>query len=307
MAKTAAMPHHQPNLRAQHRQVIGNRLGVGWPHADIHQRYPCAIGRPQMVSRHLEAPPGRAVNRCPAMLIRLRNLQPSGHGKRSIAALPAQLLQRPVTERVHIAVIVREQHIMLEMLHRRAGIMLQPLQREIHPLRIKKGQRPLLACLKRLPIGHLVANQRQLRRGKPAHQLRWRYLFQPRRLRGVPNIGIRNFRRRAFNEHVHIIIPHQRGQHFHQIVAEKFRPRDGGDIDTGFGEFPERARNRRRRPFGIINNAQLRIAEGALVPQARVRRRAVMQERVESVGKGVNRLRIKRLERFDNCFWFRVF
>ncbi len=51
-----------------------------------------------------------------------------------------QLVQRPVTKRIDVTVIVREQHIMLEMLNGRTAIMLQPLQREIDSLRVEQCQ-----------------------------------------------------------------------------------------------------------------------------------------------------------------------
>ena len=55
------MADHQPAMRAQHREMIGDRLGVGRADADIDEG-DAAIGRrrAQMVGRHLVAMPGRA-------------------------------------------------------------------------------------------------------------------------------------------------------------------------------------------------------------------------------------------------------
>ena len=173
VAQATAMANHQPDLRTQNREVIGDRLRVRRANANVHERDTCAVLGAQVIGRHLVASPGRGLDGRPAALVRRRNLQPARHRQRRVARMPAQLCQRPVTERIDIAVIVREQNIMLEMLHRCAGVVLQAFQREIHPLRIEQREWPLAARIKRFAICHLVTDQRQLRRREPAHELRW--------------------------------------------------------------------------------------------------------------------------------------
>ena len=52
-AQAGAMAEHQPAMRAQHRDVVGDRLGVARADADIDQRDAVAVGAHQMIGRHL--------------------------------------------------------------------------------------------------------------------------------------------------------------------------------------------------------------------------------------------------------------
>ncbi len=297
MAQAAAMADHQPDLRAKHGEVVGDRLGIRRADTDIDQCDSRAVLRAQVIGRHLEPPPGRGFDRRAAVDFRHRNLQPSGYGQGLVARMPAELGQRPVAEGIDIAVIVREQNIVLEMLDRRAGIVLQTLQREIHPLRIEQRQRAHVIRLEQFAVGDLVADLRQLRRGKPAHQFGRRDLLEAGGLRGVPDIRIRNFRLRALDMHVHVIVAHQRRQLLDQVGAEKIRPRDGGHVNARLAHLAEGARNRRRGAIRIIDEADLRIAEGASGAGFAVRRRAIVQELVEGFGEGGNGFGVERFQR----------
>jgi hypothetical protein len=62
-AQAAAVADHQPGLGPQHRQVVGDGLGVGGPDADVDQRDPAPVGRGQVVGRHLVLAPGRRGHR----------------------------------------------------------------------------------------------------------------------------------------------------------------------------------------------------------------------------------------------------
>ena len=52
-SEARAVTEHQPGLRAQHRDMVGDRLGVGWADADIDERNAGMIRALQMVGRHL--------------------------------------------------------------------------------------------------------------------------------------------------------------------------------------------------------------------------------------------------------------
>src|SRR3546814_9633084 len=52
------MAVHQPSCRAQNREMIADRLGVGRTHADIDQGDPAAVGSDQVISGHLMLAPG---------------------------------------------------------------------------------------------------------------------------------------------------------------------------------------------------------------------------------------------------------
>src|SRR3546814_2609354 len=52
-AQAPAMADHQPAMRAQHRQMIGDRLGVRWSDTDIDQRHAELVFTHKMIGRHL--------------------------------------------------------------------------------------------------------------------------------------------------------------------------------------------------------------------------------------------------------------
>ena len=56
-AQTTAMADHQPCLRPQHGQMVGDGLGVGGSDADIDQGYAPASGGHQVIGRHLVLAP----------------------------------------------------------------------------------------------------------------------------------------------------------------------------------------------------------------------------------------------------------
>ena len=76
----------------------------------------------------------------------------------------ADLRAGPAHEFVDIAVVVREEDMMLDMLGRRTGIVAQPGQREIRAQSIEQRQRRTV-CARRTQqaVGNLVADQRELR------------------------------------------------------------------------------------------------------------------------------------------------
>lgn len=40
VAQPRAMAEHQPDMRPQHGDMVGDRLGIGWPDADIDEVMP---------------------------------------------------------------------------------------------------------------------------------------------------------------------------------------------------------------------------------------------------------------------------
>jgi hypothetical protein len=60
LTQAAAVADHQPAVRAQHRQVVGDVLGVGRADADVDQGHAIAVGGDQVVGRHLVAVPDHA-------------------------------------------------------------------------------------------------------------------------------------------------------------------------------------------------------------------------------------------------------
>ena len=296
------MADHQPDLRPNNGQMVCNRLRIGWANTDIDQRDARAIRGAQMVGRHLEPAPGSGIDFGACRFGWLGNFQPARHGKRRIVIILHQLVQRPVTERIDIAVIVRKQHIMLEMLNRRAAIMLQTLQGKIHALGIEQRQRMRLIRLIQFAIGHFVANVSQVRAWEVPGQLCRRDFLQAGGEPLLPDIGVRDFGVGLLDMNLDLIIPHQQGQLLAKIIPEEIRTGDGGDIGAGFGHLAEGARNGRRRTIRIIDETDLRITEGPGLAQRRIRRRAFAQECVQGGGKGRYGLGIERFQRVYDMF-----
>ena len=62
LPQAAAMADHEPAMRAQHRQMIGDVLGVRRADADIDERDPVPVPAHEVIGRHLEAVPGRGAD-----------------------------------------------------------------------------------------------------------------------------------------------------------------------------------------------------------------------------------------------------
>ena len=69
VAQAGAVAEHHPGVRAQHRDVVGDGLGVGRADADVDHRDAAAVRPHQVVGRHLRQPRRRAAQ----LVARLRS------------------------------------------------------------------------------------------------------------------------------------------------------------------------------------------------------------------------------------------
>ncbi len=103
------MADHQPDMRTQHRQMVGDGLGVGRAHPDIDQGDAVAMRLGQVIGRHLrQLGQGGAVGR-----LALHRGAPARLDKTRGAAcfhFPGAV----IGELVDIALVVGEQHEALE-------------------------------------------------------------------------------------------------------------------------------------------------------------------------------------------------
>jgi hypothetical protein len=53
VAQAGAVAQHQPGMRAQHGDVVGDVLGIGRAHADVDHGDAGVVGPHQVVGRHL--------------------------------------------------------------------------------------------------------------------------------------------------------------------------------------------------------------------------------------------------------------
>ena len=199
--------------------------------------------------------------------------------------------------------IIGEQQIALEVRHRCAGIMLQPLQREIGARRIKQSQRTIVIWLEQFAIGNLVTNVAKRWRWEPFCQISRADLVQSASLALIPDIGVRNFRCRQADFNLDIIIAEQRLQLLHQIMAVKFWLRHGRRVSTRLGHFAECARNWRRRSIRVVVNDQFRIAECASRPGIGIRRLTIFEEILQRIAERVYRRCVELFQLINYCFW----
>jgi hypothetical protein len=145
VAQAGAVAQHQPGVRAQHRDVVGDGLGVGRAHADVDHGDAGAVGAHQVVGRHLRQPRRRGAQH---VVARLRGFADTardhvaGFDEGDVVAggIGHQLVAQ-LDELVDVELVVGEQHEVLEVLGRGAGVVAQPVQRIVHPRRGEQRQR----------------------------------------------------------------------------------------------------------------------------------------------------------------------
>lgn len=134
--------------------MVGDRLGVGRADADIDQGDAATARSDQVVGRHLEAAPGRALDH--GMGVRRIGIDAHIACRREglVMIVFLQLADRPGGEGIDIAVIVCEQDKLLRVFIGRAGVVAQPLQRIIDPRRLEQESGLTAACCITLsPLG----------------------------------------------------------------------------------------------------------------------------------------------------------
>ncbi len=168
--QAAAVADHQPDIRAQHRQVVADGFGVGRADANVNQGDPFAIVGDQMPGWHLVLLPRQIGN---GLLRRFGfggDPDPAGAGEGDIGAVRIEdLAAAPADKLIHVAGIVGEQHIGLEVFRRGAGIVPQTRQRKIDAAGVKVRQRIELGRMEQAVRG-FIANLRQLGGGEIARQ-----------------------------------------------------------------------------------------------------------------------------------------
>ena len=135
-AQAAAVADHQPHMRAQHGQMVGRRLGVGRADADVDQGDAVAPVAHQVVGGHLR----QLGQGGPRRLFALAGDAVARFHEAFVAA-GVDLLAAELDEFVHIALVVGEQHELLEMLRVGGGVVAQPVQRIVDPLGREQRQR----------------------------------------------------------------------------------------------------------------------------------------------------------------------
>ena len=193
-AKPAAMADHQPCFGPEHRNMVTDRLGIGRADADVDQGHAVALVSHEVVGWHLVTAPGAGRN-LRLGIVEVTALEPPARDRErgELAVGIAQCVDRETDEFIDVADIVGEQHEMLEMLGRGAGVMLEPRQAEVGARAVEQGQGPALGGRAvEHTIGNLVANVRELGRGEPARDLGGAQAAKLK-LAAVEHVGVADF------------------------------------------------------------------------------------------------------------------
>ncbi len=174
VAQPGTVTQHQPRMRTQHRDMVGDRLGIGGSDADVDHRDAAAVATHQMIAGHL-----RQMRRRDAQIIaRLHGLadasldQVAGLDEGDIVVFIGRCLRvggaahdcmPEPNEFVDVKLVVGKQHEILEVLGPAAGVVTQPLQRIIDPRRGEQRQRLRLAGRRLIrAVGDAVVHRGQV-------------------------------------------------------------------------------------------------------------------------------------------------
>ena len=176
VAQARAMAEHDPGMRAQDGDVVGDGLGVGRADADVDHADAAAVGAHQVVGRHL-----RQARRHLAHFIAV-NGGAADATRHDVArldkgdVLAGRIRHRLVPkahELVDVELVIGEQQEILEVLGRGAGVVAQAVQRVVDARRREQGKRLRLTRARRVgAVGDAVVHRGQIGQIEHvAHQL----------------------------------------------------------------------------------------------------------------------------------------
>ena len=265
VAKPRAMAHHEPAIGAQHRQMVGDVLGVRWADTDVDEGYAGISVPRQMVGGHLVAVPGRAGHQ----RLRLGGRMPAAYGdvarqyEALKTAIAGKLLASPAHKLIHIAVIIGQQNPALDMAPVASRIVNQPAQGKIGTHRIEQSKRiglPLPAMPQ--AVRDLVANGGEPGRREMAGKLVCGDIRAGDLLRTLDHIRVGNLLGADAGLDFRAILRDKRFELLQKIAAEGARMRNRGLVDAWVLQLAERAkRGRARMPFLAVDHPQRRIME----------------------------------------------
>ncbi len=256
-AQAAAVADHQPDFGTDHRKVVGDGLGVGRADADVDERDARLVRPDQVIGRHLMAPPGGVGQALAGIVHRAVEVEAAGAGKRGIA-VGADLLARPVHELVHIAVVVGEQDVALAVLDAGACVMLQAREAEVGAQGVEQRQRQrFIGGLTEHAVRDLVADQGQFGGGEMGGQLLRGHVAHADAVEDVRE-GDLLPRRADLDRHFVVFV--QQRQLFFEVVREKPRLGDRGDVCPHIVQAAERSAVERAALHTAVGDAQFRVA-----------------------------------------------
>ncbi|KAI1691992.1 carboxy-terminal-processing protease [Ditylenchus destructor] len=238
VSKARAVAEHQPGVRAQDGDMVGDRLGVGRADADIDERDAAVPLLLDVIGRHLRQAADGDVRLGPVGAGHRRDVAGLHEGRIAVAA-PRHLLARPFAEFVDIELVVREEHEVLEVLGVGRRIVAETGERIVDALRGEGGERRGFAGAGLVgAVGDLVVRGRQVRRIEEIAQRKLDAFRDFRLHMGAFAEGeMQGDRRRRFrDDDAYAMVAHQEAELFLEVVPEEFGPGDGRRVDAGRGD-----------------------------------------------------------------------
>ena len=233
-AQARAVAQHQPGVRAQHGNVVGDGLGVGGTHADVDHGDAAVALAHQVVARHL-----RQTRRCLAQGVHV--LRRETHAARDhvarldkgdvFAVRVLHLGAAQCDEFVDVKLVIGEQHIVLKPMRRGAGVVAQALQRIVDARRGEQRERPAFGGRGLVrAVGNPVVHGGQVRQVKHlAHQC---LTLVAQAAFHVLVVGERKVDRNRLvagaHLQAHAVVLQQQPQLLADVIGKQVRPGQGG-------------------------------------------------------------------------------
>ena len=242
IAQARAVAEHQPGMRPQHRDVVGDVARVRRTGADVDHGDAAIAGLDQMKGRHLRHALGRRRRSVPPPKRALRVITLPGSTKASAAGLArCHALAAHAREGIDVELIVREDHEVLEVLRIGAGVVVEPVQRVVDAgsaeqrERLRRAGRPLQRAVDdRVVHGGEIGRVEQVAQRPLAR----RRAGERRRDVDVAPIGEMNRDRlvRLADLDRHAVVLDQQPDLLGEIVAEQIGPRHGRLVHARAGD-----------------------------------------------------------------------
>ncbi|MNZ88609.1 hypothetical protein D3C78_1075040 [compost metagenome] len=264
LTQAAAVTDHQPAVRAQHGQVVGDVLGVGRADTDVDQGHAVAIAGDQVIGRHLVAVPDHpgGNRRGFAVIHALFDDHVARQHHAHETRIAAQLLQAMDDELIDVAVIVGQQDPRLHVPPVAAGVMHQPAQGKIHPGGIEQGQRQWIGVFPIVQtVGNAIGRRRQVGTREHPRQHGGGDTGTGQLIALLDHIRIRDVLLADTDFHGHGEVVHQRNELFQQVFTESRRMGDGDAVGARQLNLGVCASGLRDFALAVVGQAQFGIAE----------------------------------------------
>ena len=264
LTQAAAVADHQPAMRTQHSQVIGDVLGIGRADADVDQGHAMAIVGDQVIGRHLVTVPDHTGGnrRGFAVIHALLDDHVARQNHAHETRVVAQLLQAMDDELVDVAVIVGQQNPRLHMAPVAAGVMHQTAQGEVHARGVEQRQWQRIGVF---PVVETVGNAI----GGGGQIGTWEHPRQHRRgdagtgqfIALLDHVRIGNVLLADADFDGHGEVVHQRRQLFEQVFAKGRRVGDGDAVSARQLHLGVSAGGLRHFALAVVGQTQFGIAK----------------------------------------------